>query len=722
MTPLSDLHPVAEFSLGGLLAVYQRCPHSGIVEFSLCPRSAAASRVPHRRLSTGTHVDHLPQAWQEGQTAHQPESLIQLKLQGSPEPNGFGLGLTLRGSRDGESLRLTQQEVLRDAAGICIRTHLLHPGGLKLCHVLQWSRDQPFVRVHCEAENPRQNQVTIESFPSVSLGLLSPFDAAEACERLYLHRFRSTWSAEGRHECQLLEDLNLERSWAGYGVRSERWGQRGSMPVRGYFPWGAVEDRPAGVFWGLQLDAPGSWQMELGRRKDKVTLSGGLPDRDFGAWWKTLAPGQRFVTPSATLACVQGDLDDLCHALTRAQRVAADLRPPADQTLPIVYNEWCTSWGEPTHADMQATAEVLAGTPVRIMVIDDGWATKPEGHGIQFNGDWEVDERKFPGGLAPTTRMLREKGFLPGIWFEMEVATRGTKAFDRTDHLLHRLGTPVEVGERRFWDFRKPETVAYLTEKLIDRLRGDGFAYLKVDYNDSLPEGVDGPESPGENLRQHLLGVQAFFRRLREALPDLILENCSSGGHRLEPGFQGLCSMGSFSDAHETLSIPILAANLHRLILPEQSQIWCVLHPGDTPQRMRYGLTATFLGRMALSGNLRSFSPEQTRILHSALHFLPPCTHILRNGKTRLLRELSPSWNAPRGWQAVWRHTPAEALLVLHVFAEPPAEGLTLPLTEGPWQLADQFGEPCEVLLQSGHLRLRGLPPFSGLALRFIHP
>lgn len=717
-TPLSSSCPNAEFLLGHTLAVYRTCPHSGVVEFSLCPRVLADQRVPQRPLSTGTHVDNLPGNWKELQSAHQPESLVQLKCKGSPEPKAFALGLTLRGSPDGEALRLESQEAVSTDDGIHIHTTLIHPQGLRVRHTVNWPTDAPYVRVYCEVNNCTDSPLTLEHVSSFSLGLITPFDAAEACERLYLHRFRSTWSCEGRHERHLLEDLNLERSWAGYGVRSERWGQIGSMPVRGFFPWSAIEDAGAGVFWGAQLAAPGSWQLELGRHKDKVTLSGGLPNRDFGAWWKTLAPGESFATPAVTLACVQGDLEDLCHALTRAQRPAADARPPCDLELPMVFNEWCTSWGEPTHADMLATADQLADTHTRIMVIDDGWATKPDGQGIQFNGDWEVDLKKFPGGLRNTTDALREKGYIPGIWFEMEVATRGTQAFDRVEHQLHRDGKPVEVGSRRFWDFRNPETVAYLSEKLIQRLRDDGFGYLKIDYNDTLPEGVDGDDSPGEGLRQHLLGVQEFLRRIQQDVPGILIENCSSGGHRLEPGFMGICAMGSFSDAHETLAIPILAANLHRLILPEQSQIWCVMHPADSLQRLRYGLAATFLGRMAISGGVKDLSPEQVQVLKDAQAFLSECTPVLREGKTRILRDLSPSWNAPRGWQAVLRQSGEELLIVLHVFGGeiPPAHEITLP--PGEWEIHSSFGENPTLRLENSTLTLSGMTSFSAAAWR----
>ncbi len=111
------------------------------------------------------------------------------------------------------------------------------------------------------------------------------------------------------------------------------------MPVRGWFTWGALEDTTAGVFWGAQLPAAGSWHLKVSRLKDKINFSGGLPCRDFGEWWITLQPGEIFTTPEAVLACVEGGLDDLCHALTEAQRAATIRQPTAHECLPVVFNE-----------------------------------------------------------------------------------------------------------------------------------------------------------------------------------------------------------------------------------------------------------------------------------------------------------------------------------------------------------------------------------------------
>jgi hypothetical protein len=108
---------------------------------------------------------------------------------------------------------------------------------------------------------------------------------------------------------------------------------------------------------------------------------------------------------------------------------------------------------------------------------------------------------------------------------------------------------------------------------------------------------------------------------MRKELPHLVIEVCASGGHRLEPSMLALASMGSFSDAHESPEIPIIAANLHRLILPRQSQIWAVLHAADSTQRLVYSLSAGFLGRLCLSGEIDHLSETQWTLVKNAINF-----------------------------------------------------------------------------------------------------
>ena len=88
----------------------------------------------------------------------------------------------------------------------------------------------------------------------------------------------------------------------------------------------------------------------------------------------------------------------------------------------------------------------------------------------------------------------------------------------------------------------------------------------------------------------------AFIEKVKREIPDIVLENCASGGHRLEPGLMAQMSMASFSDAHECAEIPIIAANLHRVIHPRQGQIWAVIRKEDSLKRIAYSLAALYIG------------------------------------------------------------------------------------------------------------------------------
>ena len=712
-----------EHTLGGLRLCYEHCARTGIVELSCLPEALAGKMVKSREFDEGPHVDHLPARWQP-RHAHVPEWLVQFKTAASPSIGGFQLGRSMRGAQDLESLEIISHQAHTIADGsMCIVTELEAANRLRFYHRVNGRAAEPFFKVEVEVRNDSGVPVTIDYLTSFSLGGITPFAAGEACGRLRLHRFRSAWSAEGRHEARLLEDFCLESSWAGFGRRSERFGQCGSLPVRGFFPWAAIEDTGAGVFWGVQLAAPGSWHLEVSRLKDRVVLSGGLPSRDFGDWWITLAPGESFTTPAATLACVAGELDDLCQALVSAQIEAAEQQPESERALPVIFNEWCSSCGEPTHADVITTATALAANQIaEILVIDDGWAAKPAGADIQHNGDWEVDRVKFPDGLNGAANEIRRLGLTPGLWFEYEAATLGTDAYERTDLQLTQDGTPIQVGIRHFWDLRNPRALEYLTNKVVASLRGDGFGYLKIDYNETLPQGIDGPsDSPGENLRQHLLAAQEFVKRIRREVPGIVIENCSSGGHRLEPSFQALCAMGSFSDAHETWNIPIIAANLHRLILPRQSQVWCVVHPEDSPSRLRYGLAATFLGRMCISGGLSQLRPEQLAELTAARAFYLDAAAVIRDGQSRIHREMGPSWNEPTGWQAVVRHTAAGVLLVAHAFGNAEPVRISVPLPAGNWRTEAVFNAVEDMRPGAANELPLVLAPFSAVAWLGTH-
>ena len=688
-------HSPSDHSCADFTVRFPHDPVTGHVGLVLFPSALAGQIVPCRGgIGNEPYIAAIPDAGNPPARVIDP--LAQVKIIGDPYPGAFAQGHTMRNSPSAYSFGLAGQIKVSENAKTTIITTLKNASGCWIEHRFSWHDGDQAAEIVTTFHNESAAPVTLEMLSSFSLGGITPFDAADAPGRLRVHRFRSAWSAEGRLETRSIEELHLERSWSGSGMFSERFGQVGTMPVRRWFPFVAVEDTQAGVCWGAQLGWAGSWQMEVYRQHDDVCLSGGLADREFGHWTKTLAPGESLTAPPAYVSCVHGSLDDLCDRLTARQTRAADTHPAVEHDLPIVFNEWCTTWGDPQHDKITAIADRLRDSDVRYLVIDAGWYKQGGADWNSSHGDWMPNAGLFPQGLEATAAAIRERGLIPGLWFEMETVGSHSTAFSLVDHLLRRDGLPVTVRERRFWNLNDPWVVDYLTEQVIDRLERGGFGYLKVDYNETLGLGSDDADGLGEGLRRQVLASYRFFETIRARLPHLVIENCASGGHRLEPSMLARTAMSSFSDAHELVEIPIIAANLHRLLLPRQSQVWAVLHRDDSDQRLTYSLAATFLGRMCLSGEITGLTDSQLGLVRRACQMYRQAASTIRDGVSRRHGVISPSWRHPRGWQAVVRsgRDGTRALVVVHTFAEV-CQLLEIPLPPGEgWRVAAAFPGP----------------------------
>ena len=369
--------------------------------------------------------------------------------------------------------------------------------------------------------------------------------------------------------------------------------------------------------------------------------------------------------------------------LTKSQEEAVEQGPQVEQDLPIIFNEYCTTWGCPSHENILRILDKIKGKGFTYFVIDCGWYKEA---GVPWDismGDYQVSKDLFPEGLEKTVSAIKEAGLKPGIWFEFENVGHASRAFHNTEHLLKLDGFPLTTSRRRFWDLNDPWVIEYLDEHVIQMLKKYGFEYLKVDYNDTIGIGCDGFESLGEGLRQNMMASQAYFRKIAREIPGIVIENCASGGHRLEPGYMGLSSMASFSDAHECEEIPIIAANLHRAILPRQSQIWAVIRTTDSLKRIAYSMINTFLGRMCLSGDVTELGQEQWQVIEDGMKFYNRIRSIIKEGQSYRYGTKIDCIRHPEGWQGVYREGKnGEAFAVLHIFGGDLPEKIVLDLPE----------------------------------------
>lgn len=624
------------------------------------------------------------------------DSLVQIKIAGDIYDEAYAMGNTMRNGETVRALKYKEQRIYKENDKTVIETVLQKEREYGVVHTLVYKEDTPYIRIFCRVENVQKKSFMLEMFESFSLCGLSPYLEGDGYNQMRVHRIRSVWSQEGRLETIPLEDLQLDPAWDPHAVRCEKFGQAGSMPVNKFFPFVALEDAKNQIFWGAQIAHNASWQMELYRKDDGLSISGGLADRDFGHWMKEISPGECFQTPEAIISVAHTDSIDLFTGrLTKAALESRDTLPDTEKDLPIIFNEYCTTWGNPSHENICRILDAIKGKGFRYFVIDCGWYKEKDVPWDIGMGDYEVSKELFPEGLGKTTEAIRNADMIPGIWFEYENVGKAARIYQQENHLLHKDGKVLTSYFRRFFDMSDSWVEDYLTKKVIGTLKKYNFGYMKIDYNETIGIGCDGAESLGEGLRRNMELSRQFLRKIKKQVPQIVLENCASGGHRLEPSMMAEMSMASFSDAHECREIPIIAANLHRVIHPSQSQIWAVIRETDSVQRIIYSIANTFLGRMCISGDVTNLNGAQWKAIDDGMAFYRDIAPIIADGQSYHYGTHIRSVRHPEGWQALLRiGNNKEAYLVMHIFGgELPEEIiLTLP-DDAPKKIVSQYAD-----------------------------
>ena len=293
---------IATVPCGDMVVRYEQDDATGDVRFMLSPAAAAPSFAPEvGALGPLGGDEGEEQATEPGavpEVGFPHESLVQVSLMGDTAGGERSQGRTLRNSSTTKELQLVGHRVAESGGAIAVTVDLVAEGILAASHNLRWQPGDDAVAVDTSVTNISDSPVTLQLLASFCLAGIGGPARDDPPGRFLVHRIRTGWSSEGRLVSEPFEDLHLERAWSDHAVNVERFGQVGSMPVRGFAPCAGLADTLAGVTWAAQLAWAGSWQMELFGRGSKVSLSGGLADSDFGHWRKTLAPGESFTTPA----------------------------------------------------------------------------------------------------------------------------------------------------------------------------------------------------------------------------------------------------------------------------------------------------------------------------------------------------------------------------------------------------------------------------------------
>jgi alpha-galactosidase len=161
-------------------------------------------------------------------------------------------------------------------------------------------------------------------------------------------------------------------------------------------------------------------------------------------------------------------------------------------------------------------------------------------------------------------------------------------------------------------DFRNEKVRDYAT-KVIDRVVSDyGVGYIKMDYNIDAGLGTEiDADSFGDGLLEHNRAYLDWIRSIKQKYPDLILENCASGGMRMDYAMLGEMHIQSTSDQTNYGPMAVIAANSSIAVLPEQAAMWSYpLSTGDDNEAA-YNMINSMLIRVHLSGDVANLTEKQ---------------------------------------------------------------------------------------------------------------
>lgn len=598
-----------------------------------------------------------------------------LEIQSSGENHDDHHGSKHTGTLPGKRLRLVKVIDRQNEHGRLI-VILLKDGrtGLAVRHHMQFYDGIPIIRVWAELLNEGTETHGLEYVSTFALFGIDKEGSLARDQKMRLYVPHNTWYGEAQWRSYRLPELGLEKV-NEFSMKRLSYVNTGTWSSSQYAPMGCLvnEQSNTGLVW--QIEHNGSWHWEISDIADQLYLQLSGPTETENHWYKALEPGEVFITVPAAVGAVSGGAQEAIVAMTQYRRRIR--RPNEDnRTLPVIFNDYmnCLS-GDPTTEKLIPIIDAAANAGCEYYCIDCGWYS--DGDWWDGVGEWLPSEIRFPGGIEEVLAYIRSKGMVPGLWLEIEVmGIHCSLASKLPDHwFFQRHGKRVIDHSRYQLDFRNPEVRAY-ADSVIDRIVVEyGVGYIKMDYNINAGIGTEyRADSAGEGLLEHNRAYLAWLDQVFLRYPNLVIENCGSGGMRMDYALLSRHSIQSTSDQTDYIKNAVIAAASASLVTPEQAAVWSYpLREGDQEEVIMNMVNAMLL-RIHQSGHLAEISRERLELVKEAIRYYKDIRYHISRGVPFWplgLPNFEDSWisfgirNEEKLFLAVWRMKNSDCSCIL---------------------------------------------------------
>lgn len=383
-----------------------------------------------------------------------------------------------------------------------------------------------------------------------------------------------------------------------------------------------------GEVYGMHFVYSGNFigQVEL-EQFDMVRMVMGIHKEEF--CWRLLS-GEVFQAPEVILTYSAQGLGKMSRSYHDFYRNHLIRSPYRNKKRPVLINNWEATYFDFDTDKLLAIAREAHRLGIEMLVMDDGWFGSRNWDDCSL-GDWYVNENKLRGGLKALVEQVNQIGLEFGIWFEPEMISPDSELYRKhPDWAIQIPGREAVLSRQQYvLDLSRKEIRDYIYECVASVLRSANIIYVKWDMNRQLSDLGScclGADRQQELFHRYVLGVYELQERLLQEFPYLLLENCSGGGARFDPGMlyyspQIWCS--DDTDAVERLIIQEGTALIYPLSVMGAHVSDCPNHsvgrvtPFET--RGHVALVGTFgyeLDVTKLSAKEREKIPEQIAMYH----------------------------------------------------------------------------------------------------------
>ena len=490
--------------------------------------------------------------------------------------------------------------------------------GLAGTMVYQFYDGLPIIRCQNILKNEGNRDLGLE----VVTTFVQPAAADEAKEDIQLLIPHNSWTEEVQWKENSLSQLGTHIFSGNCSDKRIQVRSTGSWSTGEYLPLACMRNITKGTMQFWQIEHNGGWNWELTGCMGKLSLIITGPNEMDHHWWKCLKPGESFETVPAAVGMVKGGIDESFGVLTKYRRIIRR-KNKDNEKLPIIFNDYMNClWADPTTEKELPMIDAAAAIGCEYYCIDAGWYT--DDNWWPNVGDWKPSKTRFPNGLKEVTDYIHNKGMIPGIWLEIEFMGTQCPMAKKVDKswFFQRHGIPVIDRDRYQLDFRNPQVRAY-TRGVIDSLVQEyGIGYFKIDYNTNAYMGTGyQSDSFGDGLLGHNRAYLQWLDDIFRDYPDLVIENCSSGGMRMDYAMLSRQSIQSTSDQTDYLKYASIAANAPTAVTPEQSAIWSYPLSDSTREQTIFNCVNSCLMRIHQSGNMEVLAEDKKNIVREEFEF-----------------------------------------------------------------------------------------------------